>query len=46
MRLILVFVVWVVGCGVVCGDERKVTLDLMVFYVIQRLNAQKWLAWN
>jgi len=27
-------------------DERKVTLDLMVFYVIQRLNAQKWLAWN
>lgn len=27
-------------------DERKVTLDLMVFYTIQRLNAQKWLAWN
>lgn len=27
-------------------DERRVTLDLMVFYTIQRLNAQKWLAWN
>lgn len=27
-------------------DERKVTLDLLVFYTIQRLNAQKWLAWN
>lgn len=27
-------------------DERKVTLDLIVFYTIQRLNAQKWLAWN
>lgn len=27
-------------------DERKVTLDLMVFYVVQRLNGQKWLARN
>nr|WP_287313235.1 DUF2996 domain-containing protein [Moorena sp. SIO1G6] len=27
-------------------DERKVTLDLMVHYTIQRLNAQKWLMWN
>src|ERR671932_500537 len=27
-------------------DERRVTLDLLVFYTIQRLNAQKWLAWN
>lgn len=27
-------------------DERKVTLDLLVFYTIQRLNAQKWLTWN
>ncbi len=27
-------------------DERRVTLNLMVFYTIQRLNAQKWLAWN
>lgn len=27
-------------------DERKVTLDLLVFYTMQRLNAQKWLAWN
>lgn len=27
-------------------DERKVTLDLMVFYTIQRLNAQKWLTRN
>ena len=27
-------------------DERKVTLDLMVFGVIQRLNAQKWLVRN
>lgn len=27
-------------------DERKVTLDLMVFYTIQRLNAQKWLTLN
>lgn len=27
-------------------DERKVTLDLLVFYTIQRLNAQKWLARN
>jgi hypothetical protein len=27
-------------------DERKVTLDLLVFYTLQRLNAQKWLAWN
>lgn len=28
------------------GDERKVTLDLMVHYVLQRLNAQKWLVRN
>ncbi|MBW4574542.1 MAG: DUF2996 domain-containing protein [Aphanothece sp. CMT-3BRIN-NPC111] len=27
-------------------DERKVTLDLMVFGVVQRLNAQKWLVRN
>lgn len=27
-------------------DERKITLDLMVFGVVQRLNAQKWLARN
>ena len=27
-------------------DERKVTLDLIVFYTMQRLNAQKWLARN
>lgn len=27
-------------------DERKVTLDLLVFYTLQRLNAQKWLARN
>jgi hypothetical protein len=27
-------------------DERKVTLDLIVFYTMQRLNAEKWLAWN
>ncbi|MEB3210039.1 MAG: DUF2996 domain-containing protein [Leptolyngbyaceae bacterium] len=27
-------------------DERKVTLDLMVFYVVQRLNGQKWLTRN
>ena len=27
-------------------DERKVTLDLLVMYTIQRLNAQKWLARN
>lgn len=27
-------------------DERKITLDLLVFGVIQRLNAQKWLARN
>ncbi|AFY67351.1 hypothetical protein GEI7407_2880 [Geitlerinema sp. PCC 7407] len=28
------------------GDERKVTLDLLVLYTAQRLNAQKWLARN
>jgi Protein of unknown function (DUF2996) len=28
------------------GDERKVTLDLLVFGVIQRLNAQKWFGNN
>ncbi|AFY68413.1 hypothetical protein Pse7367_0095 [Thalassoporum mexicanum PCC 7367] len=27
-------------------DERKTTLDLLVFYVQQRLNGQKWLAPN
>jgi Protein of unknown function (DUF2996) len=27
-------------------DERKITLDLMVFGVVQRLNAQKWLGRN
>lgn len=27
-------------------DERKVTLDLMVFYTVQRLNGQKWLSGN
>lgn len=27
-------------------DERKITLDLMVFGVLQRLNGQKWLALN
>jgi hypothetical protein len=28
------------------GDERKITLDLLVFGVIQRLNAQKWFGSN
>ncbi|MGD1906921.1 MAG: DUF2996 domain-containing protein [Leptolyngbyaceae cyanobacterium] len=28
------------------GDERRVTLDLMVLYVLQRLNGQKWLTRN
>ncbi|HAN45160.1 MAG TPA: DUF2996 domain-containing protein [Cyanobacteria bacterium UBA8156] len=27
-------------------DERKITLDLLVFGVVQRLNAQKWLTIN
>ncbi|MBW4651501.1 MAG: DUF2996 domain-containing protein [Kaiparowitsia implicata GSE-PSE-MK54-09C] len=27
-------------------DERRVNLDLMVMYVVQRLNGQKWLARN
>lgn len=27
-------------------DERKIDLDLLVFYVVQRLNAQKWLNRN
>ncbi|NET38006.1 MAG: DUF2996 domain-containing protein [Cyanothece sp. SIO1E1] len=27
-------------------DERRVTLDLMVLYVLQRLNGQKWLVRN
>lgn len=27
-------------------DERKITLDLLVFGVIQRLNAQKWFGNN
>lgn len=28
------------------GDERKVNLDLMVLYTLQRLNGQKWLTRN
>ena len=28
------------------GDERKVTLDLMIYGLIQRLNGQKWLKLN
>jgi Protein of unknown function (DUF2996) len=28
------------------GDERKITLDLLVFGVIQRINAQKWFGGN
>ena len=28
------------------GDERKVTLDLLVLYTLQRLNGQKWLHRN
>lgn len=27
-------------------DERKVTLDLLVLYTLQRLNGQKWLGRN
>ncbi len=27
-------------------DERRVTLDLIVLYTLQRLNGQKWLARN
>lgn len=27
-------------------DERKVTLDLLLMYTLQRLNGQKWLARN
>jgi len=27
-------------------DERRITLDLLVFGVVQRLNAQKWLSLN
>ncbi|MDJ0724460.1 MAG: DUF2996 domain-containing protein [Prochloraceae cyanobacterium] len=27
-------------------DERRITLDLMVMYTIQRLNSQKWLTRN
>lgn len=27
-------------------DERKVSLDLLLFYTLQRLNGQKWLARN
>jgi hypothetical protein len=27
-------------------DERKVTLDLLLLYTLQRLNGQKWLARN
>ncbi|RMF25923.1 MAG: DUF2996 domain-containing protein [Cyanobacteria bacterium J083] len=27
-------------------DERKITLDLMVMYTLQRLNSQKWLGNN
>lgn len=28
------------------GDERKITLDLLVFGVVQRINAQKWFGGN
>ncbi|KKJ00170.1 DUF2996 domain-containing protein [Prochlorothrix hollandica] len=28
------------------SDERKITLPLLVFGVVQRLNGQKWLGWN
>ncbi|MBD0269610.1 MAG: DUF2996 domain-containing protein [Cyanobacteria bacterium Co-bin8] len=28
------------------GDERKITLDLMLLYTLQRLNGQKWLNRN
>jgi hypothetical protein len=28
------------------GDERRITLDLMVLYTLQRLNSQKWLTRN
>lgn len=28
------------------GDERKITLDLLVLYTLQRLNSQKWLGRN
>lgn len=28
------------------GDERRVTLQLMVLYTVQRLNGQKWLTRN
>ncbi len=28
------------------GDERKVTLDLLILFTLQRLNGQKWLARN
>ena len=28
------------------GDERRITLDLMVLYVLQRLKGQKWLKGN
>lgn len=28
------------------GDERKITLDLMVLFTLRRLNSQKWLARN
>ena len=27
-------------------DERKVSLDLLLFYTLQRLNGQKWLTRN
>ncbi|MEA5463949.1 DUF2996 domain-containing protein [Leptothoe sp. PORK10 BA2] len=28
------------------GDERRITLDLMVLYVLQRIKGQKWLKGN
>ncbi len=28
------------------GDERRITLELMVLYTVQRLNGQKWLTRN
>jgi hypothetical protein len=27
-------------------DERKVSLDLLLLYTVQRLNGQKWLVRN
>lgn len=27
-------------------DERKINLDLLLLYTVQRLNGQKWLVMN